>query len=70
MRLLHPKKPIDLRGAWKFTIYTPRNGSWLNIAEIELSVLHQQCLDRRIPDEVTLACIIHEEYEKMRVLPN
>lgn len=34
--------------------YTPRNGSWLNIAEIELSVLHQQCLDRRIPDEVTL----------------
>lgn len=28
--------------------YTPRNGSWLNIAEIELSVLSQQCLDRRI----------------------
>jgi hypothetical protein len=34
--------------------YTPRNGNWLNIAEIELSVLHQQCLDRRISDEVTL----------------
>ncbi|MDB9358208.1 IS630 family transposase, partial [Nodularia spumigena CS-587/03] len=29
--------------------YTPRNGSWLNVAEIELSVLSQQCLDRRIP---------------------
>jgi DDE superfamily endonuclease len=29
--------------------YTPGNGSWLNIAEIELSVLSQQCLDRRIP---------------------
>ncbi|WP_143845430.1 IS630 family transposase [Nostoc sp. T09] len=28
--------------------YTPRNGSWLNVAEIELSVLSQQCLDRRI----------------------
>ena len=28
--------------------HTPRNGSWLNIAEIELSVLSQQCLDRRI----------------------
>jgi hypothetical protein len=28
--------------------YTPRNGSWLNIAETELSVLSQQCLDRRI----------------------
>lgn len=29
--------------------HTPRNGSWLNIAEIELSVLTEQCLDRRIP---------------------
>jgi DDE superfamily endonuclease len=29
--------------------YTPRNGSWLNIAEIELGILSQQCLDRRIP---------------------
>ena len=34
--------------------YTPRNGSWLNIAEIELSVLQRQCLDRRIPDDQTL----------------
>jgi len=30
--------------------YTPKHGSWLNIAEIELSVFTQQCLDRRIPD--------------------
>jgi DDE superfamily endonuclease len=30
--------------------YTPKHGSWLNMAEIELSVLQQQCLDRRIPD--------------------
>lgn len=29
--------------------YTPRNGSWLNVAEIELSVFSQQCLDQRIP---------------------
>jgi len=29
--------------------YTPRHGSWLNIAEIELSVMTQQCLGRRIP---------------------
>jgi len=28
--------------------YTPRNGSWLNVAEIELSVLARQCLNRRI----------------------
>lgn len=30
--------------------YTPKHGSWLNIAEIELSVLTRQCLKRRIPD--------------------
>ena len=29
-------------------IYTPKHGSWLNMAEIELSVLTSQCLDRRI----------------------
>lgn len=29
--------------------YTPRHGSWLNVAEIELSALTRQCLDRRIP---------------------
>jgi len=34
--------------------YTPKHGSWLNMAEIELSVLNQQCLDRRIPDQATL----------------
>lgn len=30
--------------------YTPKHGSWLNIAEIELNALTKQCLDRRIPD--------------------
>jgi len=30
--------------------YTPKHGSWLNMAEIELGVLKGQCLDRRIPD--------------------
>lgn len=34
--------------------YTPKHGSWLNMAEIELSVFGRQCLDRRIPDEQTL----------------
>jgi hypothetical protein len=34
--------------------YTPKHGSWLNMAEIELSILSRQCLDRRIPDEATL----------------
>jgi transposase len=35
--------------------YTPKHGSWLNIAEIELSILSRQCLDRRIADRATLA---------------
>jgi hypothetical protein len=30
--------------------YTPKHGSWLNIAEIELNVMTRQCLNRRIPD--------------------
>ena len=34
--------------------YTPKHGSWLNMAEIELGVLASQCLDRRLPDRETL----------------
>lgn len=34
--------------------YTPIHGSWLNMAEIELSVLHRQCTSARIPDQDTL----------------
>ena len=34
--------------------YTPKHGSWLNIAECELSVLSRQCLNRRVPDFATL----------------
>ena len=34
--------------------YTPKHGSWLNMAEIEFSVLSRQCLDRRVPDFETL----------------
>ncbi len=30
--------------------YTPKHGSWLNMAEIELGVLREQCLDRRLPN--------------------
>ncbi len=37
--------------------YTPKHGSWLNMAEIELSVLARQCLDRRLPD---IAVLRHE----------
>jgi len=34
--------------------YTPKHGSWLNMAEIELSVLAGQCLDRRLADRPSL----------------
>ena len=34
--------------------YTPKHGSWLDMAETELSVLATQCLDRRIPTPLTL----------------
>jgi hypothetical protein len=43
------------RLAERFEIhYTPKHGSWLNMAETELSVLTTQCIDRRIPDSATL----------------
>jgi hypothetical protein len=35
--------------------FTPPHGAWLNLAEIELSLLARQCLKRRLPDEWTLA---------------
>ena len=34
--------------------YTPKHGSWLNMAEIEICVMARQCLDRRIPDRSVL----------------
>lgn len=34
--------------------FTPKHGSWLDMAEIELAILSSQCLDRRIPDAETL----------------
>lgn len=43
------------RLARRLEIYhTPRNGSWLNVAEIELSILSKQCLARRIPTKQQL----------------
>ena len=34
--------------------YTPKHGSWLNMAEIELSILSRQCIGRRIPDQICM----------------
>lgn len=44
---------------------TPKHGSWLNMAEIELSVLQRQCLDRRIGEEAELKVEV-KAYEERR----
>jgi len=48
--------PEEARGLWERleVHYTPKHGSWLDMAEIELSVLTKQCLNRRIADAETL----------------
>jgi hypothetical protein len=48
-----PQKALELARRLEIH-YTPKHGSWLNMAEIELSVLTTQCLDRRIGDIQTL----------------
>ena len=44
---LPPEEAFELAKRFEYH-YTPKKGSWLNIAEIELSALSKQCLDRRI----------------------
>jgi hypothetical protein len=48
-----PAEARRLLGRLEFR-YTPKHGSWLNMAELEFSVLGRQCLDRRGPDRETL----------------
>jgi hypothetical protein len=48
-----PAEALRLINRFEFH-YTPKHGSWLNMAEIELSVLNRQCLDRRIPNQAAL----------------
>jgi len=49
--------PAEAKRLWdKLEVHhTPKHGSWLNIAEIELSVLGRQCLDQRLADQIVLA---------------
>jgi len=49
--------------------YTPKHGSWLNMAEIELSALKGQCLDRRIPDMSTMQTEVAMWEEKRNNMP-
>jgi hypothetical protein len=48
--------------------YTPKHGSWLNMAEIELSILSRQCLDRRIPDQEALKIEVAAWQEKRNTI--
>jgi hypothetical protein len=49
-----PSEATRIRDRVTF-VKTPVHGSWLNMAELEFSVLKRQCLNRRIPDRETLA---------------
>jgi hypothetical protein len=48
--------------------YTPKHGSWLNMAEIELSVLARQCLDQRIATQEMLAAEVQAWQERRNAL--
>jgi len=48
--------------------YTPKHGSWLNMTEIELSVLGKQCLNRRIPDRQTFKAEVNAWAEKRNAI--
>jgi hypothetical protein len=50
--------------------YTPKHGSWLNMAEIELGVLAAQCLDRRLPDQETLTGEVAAWEEERNATPH
>ena len=48
-----PREAMRVRKRFEFR-YTPKHGSWLNMAEIEIGALSRQCLRRRIPDRATM----------------
>jgi hypothetical protein len=53
-----PKRAFRLSQRFQM-VYTPKKASWLNMAEIELSTLSKQCLDRRIGDIKTFSKEVH-----------
>ena len=59
-----PDKARALWDRFEF-VYTPKHGSWLNMAEIELNVLTGQCLDRRL-DDIDLVCREVEAWKQYR----
>ena len=53
-RAFEPAEAHRLAGKVEL-VHTPKHGSWLNVAEIELSVLTRQCLSRRVPEQAEVA---------------
>ena len=66
-----PQQARELTEAFEMH-YTPTNGSWLNMAEIELSAISRQCLNRRIKERQTLerevvACVKQRNEKRIKV---
>jgi transposase len=59
-----PKDAKELWDRYEF-VYTPKHGSWLNMAEIELNILNSQCLNRRI-DSIEEVCKEVNAWQKHR----
>ena len=59
--LFEPKRARRIIDKLEF-IWTPKHGSWLNIAEIELSVLTRQGVNKRVPDKETLKTQVEAWY--------
>ena len=61
-------QPMKAKAIWdRFEfVYTPKHGSWLNMAEIELNVLVSQCLNRRIDD----IAVVREEVQAWQQFRN
>lgn len=53
-----PPEAKRIRDRFEF-VYTPKHGSWLNMAEIELNVLMGQCLNRRLDDMAVVRSEVH-----------
>jgi hypothetical protein len=63
-----PEEARQLRKRFEF-IYTPKHGSWLNMAEIELHVLNKQCLNRHISTKEKITTEV-EAWQKQRNIKN
>jgi hypothetical protein len=66
-----PEEARQLKQRFEYH-YTPTNGSWLNMAEIELAALSKQCLDRRIPEQDVLerevmACVKERNDHEIKI---